>query len=86
MVETLRKSGVEAELILDSAVASFMYHVDAVLVGSEAVVGIGGIVNTLGTHSIALIAKEYQRPLYVLTESLKFIRSYPLSCKDLPKS
>jgi len=86
MVESLRKSGVEVELILDSAVASVMDRVDAVLVGSEAVVENGGIVNKIGTYSIALIAKTFQRPLYVMTESLKFMRSYPLSCADLPKS
>ena len=59
MLEKLRKSGIEVELILDSAVASVMDRVDAVLVGAEAVVENGGIVNKIGTYTIALIAKTF---------------------------
>lgn len=86
MMENMKEAGIEVQLILDSAVSSVMDKVDAVLVGAEAVVESGGIVNKIGTLAIALIAKTFQRPLYVMTESLKFMRSYPVSCADIPTS
>lgn len=59
--------------------------VDMVLVGAEAVVENGGIINKLGTYQIALVAKAHNKPMYVAAESYKFARLYPLSQRDLPK-
>lgn len=33
---------------------------------------------------MAICAKEFKKPFYVLTESYKFSRMYPLNQKDLP--
>lgn len=35
---------------------------------------------------MAICAKEFKKPFYVLTESYKFSRMYPLNQKDLPNS
>lgn len=61
------------------------HSVDMVLVGAEAVVENGGIINKLGTYQIALVAKALNKPMYVAAESYKFARLYPLSQRDLPK-
>jgi len=45
-----------------------MDKVDFVLVGSEAVVESGGIVNAVGSNQIAIIAKAANRPFYALAE------------------
>ena len=42
-----------------------------VLVGAEAVVENGGIINKLGTYNIALAAKACGVPFYVAAESYK---------------
>ena len=34
---------------------------------------------------MAMCAKELKKPFYVLTESFKFVRIYPLNQQDLPK-
>jgi len=52
-----------------------------VLVGAEAVMENGGIVNKLGTYQIAVCAKACDKPLYVAAESYKFARLYPLTQK-----
>ena len=52
-----------------------------VLMGAEAVVENGGIVNKLGTYQIAVCAKACNKPFYVAAESYKFARLYPLSQK-----
>ena len=38
----------------------------------------------LGTYTIALCAKELNKPMYVLCESYKFVRLYPLNQQDMP--
>jgi translation initiation factor 2B subunit (eIF-2B alpha/beta/delta family) len=46
-------------VIYDSAVAVSMPEVDYVLVGCEAVLANGGIINKIGTYSLALIAGHF---------------------------
>ena len=53
---------------------NFMRRVDLVLVGAEAVAESGGVVNKLGTYTVALAAKAHAVPLYVAAESYKFAR------------
>ena len=86
MIATLNKMGIPTTLIMDSAVSHYLHKVDAVLVGAEAVVENGGIVNKIGTFQIAIVARAFNIPFYVLAESYKFTRIYPLNQQDLPAS
>ncbi len=63
---------VRSSLIVDSAAAHFMKECDSVLIGADAVTADGSIVNKIGTLGIAIIAKEYEIPVYCLTSKLKF--------------
>ena len=45
-----------------------MDNVDFVLVGSEAVVESGGLINAVGSNQIAIIAKAANKPFYALAE------------------
>ncbi|XP_014771773.2 translation initiation factor eIF-2B subunit alpha [Octopus bimaculoides] len=81
----LKKANIPALLILDAAVSSVMPDVDLVLVGAESVVESGGIINRIGTFNIALAAKAFNKPVYVVAEFFKFARFFPLTQKDLPK-
>lgn len=38
----------------------------------------------IGSFTMAICAKEMKKPFYVLTESFKFTRLYPLNQRDLP--
>ncbi|KIM49147.1 hypothetical protein M413DRAFT_60031 [Hebeloma cylindrosporum] len=82
--QALTAAGVPSTVILDSAVAYAMDKVDFVLVGSEAVVESGGLVNAVGSNQIAIIARAANKPFYALAESYKFHRLFPLSQYDLP--
>lgn len=85
MCEELKKEGIECTLIQDAAIGYIMESIDIVLVGAEGVVESGGIINRVGTYTMALCAREMKKPFYVLAESLKFSRLYPLNQRDLPK-
>ncbi|GAB5033015.1 translation initiation factor eif-2b subunit alpha [Nannochloropsis oceanica] len=84
--ERLTEVGIPVTVILDSAAGYFMERVDIVLLGAEGVVESGGIVNKIGTCQIAMVAKLYNKPLYVAAESYKFARLYPLTQADLEEN
>ncbi|XP_037949279.1 translation initiation factor eIF-2B subunit alpha-like [Teleopsis dalmanni] len=84
MVADLENAGIDSTLILDSAIGYVMESVDFVMVGAEAVVESGGIINRIGSFTMGLCAREMKRPFYVLAESFKFTRLYPLNQRDLP--
>jgi len=83
--ETAKKCtdlGIPVSIILDSAVASIMERVDLVLIGSEAITVNGGVVNSVGSFQMALIAKAFQKPFYVASESFKFTQLFPLNQRE----
>jgi len=84
MYHKLIEQGISSTLILDAAVGYYMEKVDMVLVGAEGVVENGGIINKIGTYPLALCAKALNKQFYVLAESYKFIRYFPLSQADIP--
>lgn len=83
-VADLRAHNVPVATIPDSAVAYSLGQVDMVIVGAEGVVENGGIISRLGTYQLGLLAKAKGKPFYVVAESHKFVRLYPLSQFDLP--
>ncbi|CCF55782.1 hypothetical protein KAFR_0A03470 [Kazachstania africana CBS 2517] len=80
----LEKKGIPVTMVVDSAVGSIIDKVDKVIVGAEGVAESGGIINIVGTNSIGVLAQNARKPFYVVTESHKFVRMFPLSSDDLP--
>lgn len=82
--KNLGARGIKATSVADSAIGYLMPKVDCVLLGAEGVAESGGIVNTIGSYTAAIVAGALNKPVYVLAESLKFVRFYPLGQDDLP--
>jgi ribose 1,5-bisphosphate isomerase len=57
-------------LIVDSAIEFFINEVDVVLVGCDSIRK-EGIVNKIGTYTLAVVAKEHHKPFYVAGDTLK---------------
>lgn len=66
--EALAAAGIPCTVVLDSAVAYVMDRVDFIMVGSEAVVESGGLINAVGSNQMAIIAKAASKPFYALAE------------------
>ena len=64
----LTKGGVDATLICDNMVSSVMSQgkVDLVMVGCDRVASNGDVANKIGTSGVAILAKHYNIPFYVL--------------------
>ena len=76
--EKLEDSNITTKLIPNTAVGIVMSKVDCIFVGCESVLENGGIMNKIGTFTVALCAKTFQKPFYVFTEALKFMKEFPL--------
>ncbi|CAG0896229.1 unnamed protein product [Darwinula stevensoni] len=85
MAKALKEKEIPCCIILDSAVGYIMEDVDFVMLGAEGVVENGGIINKIGSCTVATCAKAANKEVYVLAESFKFVRLYPLNQKDLPE-
>ena len=86
MAKTLIEKGIDAKVILDISVGYYMKDLDFIMVGADAVCENGGIINRIGTFTIAICAKNFKKPFYVMVESLKFLKMYPLDQSDIPQS
>ncbi|XP_039627948.1 translation initiation factor eIF-2B subunit alpha [Polypterus senegalus] len=84
MADALRKLHIPVIVILDAAVGYVMEKVDLVIVGAEGVVESGGIINKIGTYQMAVCSKAHNKPFYVVAESFKFVRLFPLNQQDVP--
>lgn len=67
----LRKSGVDVTLICDNMASAVMKNgwVQAVFVGCDRVAANGDTANKIGTSAVAILAKYYKIPFYVLGPS-----------------
>jgi len=84
MHASLKEHHIDSTLILDSCVGYLMERVDAVLLGAESVLENGGIINKIGTFGIAIAAKAMNKNVYVVAESIKFVKEFPMTQSDIP--
>ncbi len=85
-VKELAAAKIPVTLITDSAVGFFMKNVDAVIIGTDAIRTTPpyGIVNKIGTLNIAIAAKRYKKPLYVVGNSLKIDKRKKFRIEERP--
>ncbi|XP_071552804.1 translation initiation factor eIF2B subunit alpha isoform X1 [Panulirus ornatus] len=86
MAKDLQEAGIPCTVILDAAVGYVMERISAVMLGAEGVCENGGILNKIGSCTVATLAHMKNKPVYVLVESYKFIRTIPLNNSSLPKT
>jgi len=84
MEKALNELNIPVTLILDAAVGYIMEKIDVVILGAEGVAENGGIINKIGSYQIALCAKAFNKPVYVVAESYKFCRLFPLKQSEIP--
>jgi ribose 1,5-bisphosphate isomerase len=82
----LQKAGIPVTLICDSSVSFFMKEVDCVIVGADAIREVPpyGVVNKIGTLNLALAAREYKKPFYVIGGTLKIDRRKKFKIEERP--
>jgi methylthioribose-1-phosphate isomerase len=63
----LSREGIPVRLLADSAAGSVMQRglVDAIVVGADRIAANGDTANKIGTHTLAVLAREHRVPFYV---------------------
>jgi ribose 1,5-bisphosphate isomerase len=74
LAEDLHKAGLAVTLITDAQALAHMDRVDRVLLGADAVLTDGSVVNKVGSALLALAARHTGKPVTVVAESLKRVR------------
>jgi len=73
----LAQQGIDVTLFTDAAMAHFVSQIDLAMVGADSLSS-QGVVNKMGTHALALVAKAHGVPFYALCGTEKFLPSdYP---------
>ena len=75
MAESLAKSGIKTELITDAMTSIYIAKVDAAIIGADVILKNGNIINKVGSKSLALLCKEYRKPLFVVATKSKLSSS-----------
>jgi translation initiation factor 2B subunit (eIF-2B alpha/beta/delta family) len=72
--KAVAEMGVECTLVADAMGPSLVEDVDLAVVGADAILKDGGVVNKVGTYPLALACTDNGKPLCVLAESIKLDR------------
>src|SRR3989344_1523490 len=70
--EELSEAGINVTQIIDSAAHEYIKKSNAVVLGADAVLENGDIINKVGSGMFAEIAFDHKVPVYIITNSLKF--------------
>ena len=71
MAEELASIGVNVELIKDAMMGLYLPKIDAAIIGSDAILKNGNVVNKVGSKALSILCKEYKKPFYVVTSKSK---------------
>jgi ribose 1,5-bisphosphate isomerase len=69
--EELAKSGIKVSQYVDSGMGQAVKEADMVFLGCDAIVN-SGIINKIGSGTIAEIASLHKKPVYIIADSWKY--------------
>jgi len=71
MAKDLASEGINVELISDAMMGLYIPKIDAAIIGADLVLKNGNTVNKVGSKALALLCREYKKPLLVVTAKSK---------------
>jgi ribose 1,5-bisphosphate isomerase len=69
--EWLADWGVDVTMIVDGAAMRYLDDVDHLLVGADSIAADGSVINKIGTHGLAVCARERGVPITVAAQTIK---------------
>ncbi len=71
MAELLAKEKIKIEFITEAMLPEFIEKCDSVILGADRILKNGDIINKTGSRMIAILCKEFKKPLYVVCDKTK---------------
>src|SRR3989344_7520136 len=72
--EELNKAGINVINIIDSAALEYIKKSDAVILGADAILENGDVINKIGSGMYAEVAFLHKKPVYIIADSLKYTK------------
>ncbi len=72
LAEFLAESGIRVNLITEAQIGSYIQKCDSVLIGADKILSNGSVINKTGSLTLAICAKYFNIPLYVVADSSKY--------------
>lgn len=72
LASRLAKNRIKVSLITESMIARFVQKADAVLIGADAILRSGDVVNKVGSKTLAVLCKEFKKLFFVAADKSKF--------------
>jgi translation initiation factor 2B subunit (eIF-2B alpha/beta/delta family) len=87
MAKELVEAGIKVEMITDAMTGKYISGIDAVIIGADAVLKNGNVINKSGSLSLAVLCKHFKKPFYVLATKSKLLNKikYKIECEDPEK-
>ena len=73
MAKEFLKSGIKVVMITDAMTGKYIPGIDAVIIGADAVLKNGNVINKSGSLSLAVVCRYFKKPFYVLATKSKCI-------------
>jgi translation initiation factor 2B subunit (eIF-2B alpha/beta/delta family) len=86
VARALAEEGVEVVLVVDAALGLHAREADLALVGADAALADGGLVNKVGTRLLALACERAGTPLYAATDRFKVSGGTTLPLEEKPSA
>ena len=71
LAKLLAKEKIKVELITEAMLPEFIEKCDSVILGADRILKNGDVVNKTGSRMIAILCKEFKKPLYVVCDKTK---------------
>lgn len=84
LLSELTEAGIPVKIISEGAVLSHVQSITMFMTGAEAVCRSGGVINTVGTSQLAMLAKMFKKTFIVAAEDIKFSTLNVLDQGDVP--
>lgn len=70
--EKLSKSGIKINFITEAMIPEYVEKSDAAIIGADAVLKNGNVINKTGSLSLAIACRYYEKPFLVIADKSKF--------------
>ena len=84
LAQQLVESHIEVEFITEAMIVQKLPVSDAVLLGADKILNDGTVINKIGSSILALAAKYFNKPVYVLADNSKFVNESSFEPKEYP--
>lgn len=86
LVSELIKINIDVTLMVDALMCYAVKNSDSILIGADQILKNGNVVNKIGSYPLAVCAKEFNKPFYVIADKSKFVNKTKFFSNSFPKN